>query len=93
MSVCIAFSDCARFKVAPLCVLQEHYGSLSGLTISWIGDGNNVLHSFMMTAAKLGVHLRVATPKVHILPYPSLPFPPLYSSLFLVARDMYWGSL
>ncbi|KAG7275918.1 hypothetical protein CRUP_011368 [Coryphaenoides rupestris] len=29
----------------------------------WIGDGNNMLHSFMMTAAKLGVHLRVATPK------------------------------
>uniref|UniRef100_A0A3P9D656 ornithine carbamoyltransferase n=1 Tax=Maylandia zebra TaxID=106582 RepID=A0A3P9D656_9CICH len=32
-------------------------------TVSWIGDGNNVLHSFMMTAAKLGVHLKVATPK------------------------------
>ncbi|KAG7255350.1 hypothetical protein CRUP_015895, partial [Coryphaenoides rupestris] len=43
--------------------LQEHYGKLEGLTVSWIGDGNNVLHSFMMTAAKLGVHLRVATPK------------------------------
>lgn len=43
---------------------QEHYGSLSGLTVSWIGDGNNVLHSFMMTAAKLGVHLKIATPKV-----------------------------
>lgn len=43
---------------------QEHYGSLSGLTVSWIGDGNNVLHSFMMAAAKLGVHLKVATPKV-----------------------------
>lgn len=32
--------------------------------MSWIGDGNNVLHSFMMTAAKLGVHLKIATPKV-----------------------------
>nr|XP_046219610.1 ornithine transcarbamylase, mitochondrial [Oncorhynchus gorbuscha]XP_046219611.1 ornithine transcarbamylase, mitochondrial [Oncorhynchus gorbuscha] len=49
--------------LADFLTLQEHYGSLSGLTISWIGDGNNVLHSFMMTAAKLGVHLRVATPK------------------------------
>lgn len=48
---------------------QEHYGSLSGLTVSWIGDGNNVLHSFMMTAAKLGVHLRIATPKVCLILY------------------------
>ncbi|KAM8856927.1 ornithine transcarbamylase, mitochondrial [Synchiropus picturatus] len=49
--------------LADFLTLQEHYGSLSGLTVSWIGDGNNVLHSFMMTAAKLGVHLRIATPK------------------------------
>uniref|UniRef100_A0A8C7ZEC4 ornithine carbamoyltransferase n=1 Tax=Oryzias sinensis TaxID=183150 RepID=A0A8C7ZEC4_9TELE len=49
--------------LADFLTLQEHYGSLSGLTVSWIGDGNNVLHSFMMAAAKLGVHLRVATPK------------------------------
>ncbi|KAM4560864.1 ornithine transcarbamylase, mitochondrial [Fundulus diaphanus] len=49
--------------LADFLTLQEHYGSLSGLTVSWIGDGNNVLHSFMMTAAKLGVHLKVATPK------------------------------
>ncbi|XP_010867194.3 ornithine carbamoyltransferase, mitochondrial [Esox lucius] len=49
--------------LADFLTLQEHYGSLSGLTVSWIGDGNNVLHSFMMTAAKLGVHLRIATPE------------------------------
>ncbi|KAJ8013446.1 hypothetical protein DPEC_G00053360 [Dallia pectoralis] len=48
--------------LADFLTLQEHYGSLRGLTVSWIGDGNNVLHSFMMTAAKLGVHLRIATP-------------------------------
>nr|XP_040058261.1 ornithine transcarbamylase, mitochondrial isoform X1 [Gasterosteus aculeatus aculeatus] len=49
--------------LADFLTLQEHYGSLSGLTVSWIGDGNNVLHSFMMTAAKLGVNLKIATPK------------------------------
>ncbi|XP_061548993.1 ornithine transcarbamylase, mitochondrial [Phycodurus eques] len=49
--------------LADFLTLQEHYGSLAGLTLSWIGDGNNVLHSFMMTAPKLGVHLKVATPK------------------------------
>ncbi|XP_051937549.1 ornithine transcarbamylase, mitochondrial isoform X3 [Hippocampus zosterae] len=50
--------------LADLLTLQEHYGSLAGLTVSWIGDGNNVLHSFMMAAPKLGVNLKVATPKV-----------------------------
>lgn len=56
-------NDTVFSKLLPF-FLQEHYGSLSGLTVSWIGDGNNVLHSFMMTAAKLGVHLKIATPKV-----------------------------
>ncbi|XP_054643994.1 ornithine transcarbamylase, mitochondrial isoform X3 [Dunckerocampus dactyliophorus] len=49
--------------LADFLTLQEHYGSLAGLTVGWIGDGNNVLHSFMMAAPKLGVHLKVATPK------------------------------
>uniref|UniRef100_A0A7N5ZUC1 ornithine carbamoyltransferase n=1 Tax=Anabas testudineus TaxID=64144 RepID=A0A7N5ZUC1_ANATE len=49
--------------LADYLTLQEHYGSLNGLTISWIGDGNNILHSFMMSAPKLGVHLKIATPK------------------------------
>ncbi|NWR72287.1 OTC protein, partial [Centropus unirufus] len=42
---------------------QEHYGGLKGLNIAWIGDGNNVLHSIMTSAAKLGMNLCVATPK------------------------------
>ncbi|XP_043928242.1 ornithine transcarbamylase, mitochondrial-like [Protopterus annectens] len=49
--------------LADYLTLQEHFGKLRGLTLSWIGDGNNVLHSFMMSAAKLGMHLRIATPK------------------------------
>ncbi|XP_010844042.1 PREDICTED: ornithine carbamoyltransferase, mitochondrial-like [Bison bison bison] len=50
--------------LADYLTLQEHYGSLKGLTLSWIGDGNNILHSIMMSAAKFGMHLQVATPKV-----------------------------
>ncbi|XP_026886872.2 ornithine carbamoyltransferase, mitochondrial [Electrophorus electricus] len=49
--------------LADLLTLQEHYGSLRGLTVAWIGDGNNILHSLMMSLAKLGVNLRIATPK------------------------------
>ncbi|XP_067401218.1 ornithine transcarbamylase, mitochondrial [Emydura macquarii macquarii] len=49
--------------LADYLTLQEHYGYLNGLTISWIGDGNNVLNSILMSAAKFGMHLHVATPK------------------------------
>ncbi|XP_051667655.1 ornithine transcarbamylase, mitochondrial isoform X2 [Manacus candei] len=49
--------------LADYLTLQEHYGGLNGLTITWIGDGNNVLHSIMTSAAKLGMHLHIATPK------------------------------
>ncbi|CAH2220272.1 ornithine carbamoyltransferase, mitochondrial [Pelobates cultripes] len=49
--------------LADYLTLQEHFGHLNGLTLSWIGDGNNILHSIMLSAAKCGMHLRVATPK------------------------------
>ncbi|XP_053161284.1 ornithine transcarbamylase, mitochondrial isoform X1 [Hemicordylus capensis] len=49
--------------LADYLTLQEHYGSLSGLTLSWIGDGNNVLNSIMLSAAKFGMNLHIATPK------------------------------
>ncbi len=41
----------------------EHKGRLEGLKIAYIGDGNNVVHSLLMGAAKLGMHISVATPE------------------------------
>jgi ornithine carbamoyltransferase len=41
----------------------EHKGRLEGLKVAYIGDGNNVVHSLMMGAAKLGMHMSVATPE------------------------------
>ncbi|BBH23934.1 ornithine carbamoyltransferase [Paenibacillus baekrokdamisoli] len=41
----------------------EHKGRLEGLKIAYIGDGNNMVHSLMMGAAKLGMHMSVATPE------------------------------
>ncbi|XP_066475950.1 ornithine transcarbamylase, mitochondrial [Tiliqua scincoides] len=49
--------------LADYLTLQEHYGSLNGLTLCWIGDGNNVLNSIMLSAAKFGMNLHIATPK------------------------------
>ena len=42
--------------------MLERFGKLDGLTLSYIGDGNNVTHSLLFGAAKLGCHIRVATP-------------------------------
>ena len=42
--------------------LQEKFGSLKGLKFAYVGDGNNVCHSLIFLAARLGVHLRIATP-------------------------------
>ena len=43
---------------------------LEGLKIAWVGDANNVLFDLATAAAKLGVHVAVATPKSHGIPKP-----------------------
>src|SRR5208283_5232170 len=42
--------------------LLECKGRLANVTLAWVGDGNNVAHSLIYGAARLGVHLRIATP-------------------------------
>ena len=42
--------------------ILEKKGTLRGLKIAYIGDGNNMAHSLMMGAAKLGMHIAVASP-------------------------------
>jgi ornithine carbamoyltransferase len=37
-------------------------GSLAKVTLAWVGDGNNVAHSLIYGAARLGVRMRIATP-------------------------------
>ena len=43
--------------------LQERFGDLKKVCLAYVGDGNNVAHSLILTAATLGSHIRVATPK------------------------------
>lgn len=43
--------------------ILEKKGRLEGLKVAYIGDGNNMVHSLMMGAAKLGVNFAVATPE------------------------------
>jgi ornithine carbamoyltransferase len=42
--------------------LLECKGGLADLTLAWVGDGNNVAHSLIYGAARLGVRVRIATP-------------------------------
>ncbi len=49
--------------LADLLTLREEFGrDLSGLTVAWIGDGNNVANSWLTAARVLGFELRIATP-------------------------------
>jgi len=43
--------------------LQEHFGGLKEITLAYVGDGNNVAHSLMLTCACLGSSIRVSTPR------------------------------
>ncbi len=49
--------------LADLLTLRQHRGGLSGLTLSFVGDGNNVCHSLLIAGSLAGLHLRVATPR------------------------------
>lgn len=43
--------------------LFEKFGKLEGLKLAYIGDGNNVCHSLIEGASKLGVNISIATPE------------------------------
>jgi len=49
--------------LADYLTLQEHLGDLRKITLAYVGDGNNVAHSLLLTCACLGSSIRIATPK------------------------------
>lgn len=48
--------------LADFLTLQEAFGAVEGLTLSYVGDGNNVAHSLMLCGALLGVNVRIGCP-------------------------------
>ncbi len=48
--------------MADVMTYEEHKGPIAGKTVAWVGDGNNVLTSWVHAAARLGFPLRIATP-------------------------------
>ncbi|QDU87715.1 Ornithine carbamoyltransferase [Pirellulimonas nuda] len=49
--------------LADLLTVRERFGSLKGLKLAWVGDGNNVARSLAAACGRAGVELAVATPK------------------------------
>ena len=48
--------------LADLLTLRETFGELEGLTVAYVGDGNNVARSLAILGTIAGVHVRVAAP-------------------------------
>ncbi|MBR7069172.1 MAG: ornithine carbamoyltransferase [Oxalobacter sp.] len=47
----------------------EHRGSIKGKTVTWIGDANNMLYSWLQAAEVFGFHVNVSTPKGYDIDY------------------------
>lgn len=54
--------------LADLLTLKEKFGDLKGRSLAFIGDGNNVSSSLVMTASSLGMDVRMAAPRGYMLP-------------------------
>ncbi len=44
----------------------EHRGDITGKTVAWIGDGNNMCHSYINAARQFGFQLRIAAPEGYL---------------------------
>ena len=49
--------------LADYLTIQEKFGKLQGLNLTYIGDGNNVANSLMICGAMLGVNVKICSPK------------------------------
>ena len=50
-------------SLADYLTIQEKFGELKGINLSYIGDGNNVANSLMICGAMLGVNVKICSPK------------------------------
>ena len=49
--------------LADLLTIQEEFGALEGLTLAYLGDGNNVAHSLLLGCALAGMNIHIAGPE------------------------------
>ena len=51
--------------LADLQTVRESFGTLDGVRVAWIGDGNNVANSWILAAGLVGLDLAIACPEGH----------------------------
>ena len=49
--------------MADIFTVLEHKGNLDNLKVSYVGDGNNIVHSWLMLAQKIPLHFSIACPE------------------------------
>jgi ornithine carbamoyltransferase len=49
--------------LADLMTIRENFGELAGVTLTYVGDGNNMAHSLLLGGALAGLHVRIASPQ------------------------------
>ncbi|MFA5331130.1 MAG: ornithine carbamoyltransferase [Methanoregula sp.] len=49
--------------LADILTMKEHFGDINGLRVAWVGDGNNVCNSLVLSTALTGMDVTVASPK------------------------------
>ena len=54
--------------LADVFTIWEHFGRIEGLTVAYVGDGNNVANSLAIAAVTLGANFSIATPPGYELP-------------------------
>jgi ornithine carbamoyltransferase len=54
------YHPCQAF--ADMQTIEEHFGSTAGVKLAYVGDGNNVAHSLLLSATRLGMSVSVASP-------------------------------
>jgi len=60
-ALCDLYHPCQA--LADIQTIREQLGKFKGLTLAYVGDGNNVFHSLMMACVKVGIDVRFAGPK------------------------------
>ena len=60
-ALCDLYHPCQA--LADIQTIEEHFGKFKGLTLAYVGDGNNVFHSLMIACVKVGINVRFAGPK------------------------------
>ena len=67
--------------VADLLTVKEHKGTLKGLKMAYVGDGNNVCNSLLLGAALVGINMTVGCPEDYD------PDPQIYNVAKKIAQD------